>query len=116
MPLLGSTTRQRYTQAQTCPKKSRKHYCAFTSELHVYLQRDLRVTKNMAANGGLTRQSHIYIYIYIYIYIADVRFISAARNEHGLIREQSAQTTTRMVGYIYIYIYIYGAHCYLRIT
>ena len=52
---------------------------------------------------------------------ADLRFaaqqlISAARNEHGLIREQSAQTTTRMVGYIYIYIYIYGAHCYLRIT
>ena len=50
--------------------------------------------------------SSVYIYIYIYTYVqsADVRFtvqqlISAARDEHGLIREQNI--------YIYIYIYIY---------
>ena len=40
---------------------------------------------------------------------ADIRFavqqlISAARNEHGLIRERSAQTTTRVVGYAKLYL------------
>ena len=46
----------------------------------------------------------MYVYIYIYIYqSADVSFavlqlISAARNELGLIRDQSAQTATRAVG------------------
>ena len=42
-------------------------------------------------------------YIYPYVQSADVRFavlqiLSAARNEFGLIRDQSAQTTTRAVG------------------
>ena len=45
----------------------------------------------------------VYIYIYIYVQSADVRFavlqlISAAWNELGLIRDQSAQTATRAVG------------------
>ena len=52
----------------------------------------------------------------MYVQSADVRFaipqpISGAWNEHGLIREQSAQTAIRAVGiawmYIYIYTYIY---------
>ena len=46
---------------------------------------------------------HVYIYIYIYVQSADLCFaapqlISAAWNKHGLIRKQSAQTTTPMVG------------------
>ena len=46
----------------------------------------------------------IYICVCVCVQSADVRFavqqlISAARNEHGLIREQSAQTTTRVVSY-----------------
>ena len=48
---------------------------------------------------------YVYIYVYIYIYVqsADVRFavlqfISAARNELELIRDQSAQTATRAEG------------------
>ena len=45
----------------------------------------------------------MYIYIYIYVQSADVHFavlqlISAARNELGLIRDQSAQTATQAVG------------------
>ena len=61
----------------------------------------------------------IYIYIYIYIiYICvcvqsgDVRFavqqlINTARNEHGLIQEQSAQTTIRVVGMLNAICYPY---------
>ena len=46
---------------------------------------------------------HIYIYMYIYVQSADICFailqlISAAWNELGLIRDQSAQTTTQAVG------------------
>ena len=48
---------------------------------------------------------NIYIVLYTHTYIqsADVRFavpqlISAAQNEHGLIREQSAHTATQAVG------------------
>ena len=49
-----------------------------------------------------------YIYICIYVQSADVRFAvlqltSAARNELGFIRDQSAQ----IYKYIYIYIYIW---------
>ena len=48
--------------------------------------------------------NRIEMWEHIYVQSADVRFavqqlISAAPNEHGLIREQSAQTTTRVVGY-----------------
>ena len=47
----------------------------------------------------------MYIYICIYVRSADVRFavlqlISAARNEHESIMEQSAQTSTRAVGIV----------------
>ena len=57
----------------------------------------------MASKAYHTHDHDIYIqYIYIYIYIqfADIRFavelMSAAWNEHRLMREQSAQTTTRV--------------------
>ena len=47
---------------------------------------------------------YICVCVCVCVQCADVRFavqqlISAARNEHGLIREQSAQTTTRVVSY-----------------
>ena len=34
-----------------------------------------------------------------YVSLYKVQLISAARNEHGLIREQGAQTTTQVVDY-----------------
>ena len=54
----------------------------------------------------------IYININICVQSADVRFtvlqlISAARNELGLIRDQSAQTATRAVGIAYKFTYDY---------
>ena len=63
---------------------------------------------------------HVYSYEHIYVQSADVHFavpqlISAAQNERGLIRDHSAQTTTRVVGIAYCYWLSLYIHVYVCI-